>query len=140
MLHERRLDPANSVPASNPLELKLKQSDSAGTSIARGSAVAGQSPRGEVCGTRGSGGADIGELSRPSGPGQASSIARLARSIQQIDHLDAEHTSLSVATNWAYYEVGVAYAAFGQVSARSTPDQLSLTVSPLRHVPVASSQ
>ncbi len=131
MLHERRLNPANSVPARNTLELKrslkleLKQSDSAdaGTAIvggAAGGAVAGQGPHAQVCGTRGSGGGDFGDLSRPPGPGQNTDpVQRLARSIQQIDHLDMQFTSLSVATNWAYYEVGVAYAAFGQVSARA---------------------
>jgi hypothetical protein len=136
MLHERRLDPANSVPARNSLELKrsLKlepnQSDSGdtGTGIAGGAAgraVAGQGPHAKVGDTRGSGGANVGDLSEPPGPGQKTDpVQRLARSIQQIDHLDVQFTSLSAATNWAYYEVGMAYAAFGQVRARSTPDQV----------------
>ncbi len=131
MLHERRLELANLVPARSPLELKLslklelKQSDSAdvGTGVvggAAGAAVAGQGPHAQVSGPRGSGGADFGDLSRPPGPGQNTDpVQRLAWSIQQIDHLDVQFTSLSIATNWAYYKVGMAYAAFGQVSARA---------------------
>lgn len=64
--------------------------------------------------------APLRQYSRASLTQQTSTFARLAQSIQRIDRLDVEHMSLSAATNWAYFDIGKAYAAFGKVSSSSS--------------------
>lgn len=53
-------------------------------------------------------------------PASGTSLALLSFYIQQVDFLELQCGQLSVATNWTYYKTGAAYAAYCNVSARSS--------------------
>jgi hypothetical protein len=53
-----------------------------------------------------------------------SPVGRLASSLRSIDQLDRRSRYLTVANNWAYYNLGTVYKAFCMVIRPSSPSLL----------------